>query len=93
MVAGEQRLSSFKIMKKRKDNSSPPKVNFGRMLGYYDMDDILMEDEPISVVFQVGAHGCGLLDPDSETNDLHLRQAISVSVPLNFSQKYITFFA
>ncbi|KAJ8500000.1 hypothetical protein OPV22_010552 [Ensete ventricosum] len=73
------------------------------MPGYYDMDDILMEDEPISVVFQVGAHGCGLLDPGSETNDiekgtkmdlpywlahqLHLRQAVSISVPASFSQK------
>ncbi|KAJ8472253.1 hypothetical protein OPV22_026596 [Ensete ventricosum] len=76
---------------------------------YYDMDDILMEDEPISVVFKVGAHGCGLLDPGSETNDiekgtkmdlpywlahqLHLRQAVSISVPASFSQMYGTFFA
>lgn len=26
--------------------------------------------QPISVVFQVGAHGCGLLDPGSETIDV-----------------------
>lgn len=32
-------------LKKRKGNSGPPKLTFGRMPGYYDMDDILMEDE------------------------------------------------
>ncbi|XP_034599989.1 DNA replication complex GINS protein PSF3 isoform X1 [Setaria viridis] len=38
------------------------------MPGYYDIDDILMEDEPISVVFQVTANGVGLLDPGAESN-------------------------
>ncbi|AQK40688.1 GINS complex protein [Zea mays] len=38
------------------------------MRGYYDIDDILMEDEPISVVFQVTANGVGLLDPGAENN-------------------------
>ncbi|XP_073118289.1 DNA replication complex GINS protein PSF3 [Elaeis guineensis] len=73
------------------------------MPGYYDIDDIIMEEEPISVVFQVGAHGVGLLDPGSETNnvengakvdlpfwlahELYLRQAVSISVPACFSQK------
>ncbi|CAO2163425.1 unnamed protein product [Urochloa humidicola] len=38
------------------------------MSGYYDIDDILMEDEPISVVFQVTANGVGLLDPGAESN-------------------------
>ncbi|GJN09779.1 hypothetical protein PR202_ga27814 [Eleusine coracana subsp. coracana] len=38
------------------------------MPGYYDIDDILMEEEPISVVFQVTANGVGLLDPGAETN-------------------------
>ncbi|KAG1363459.1 hypothetical protein COCNU_11G002860 [Cocos nucifera] len=74
-----------------------------KMPGYYDIDDIIMEEEPISVVFQVGAHGVGLLDPGSETNnvengakvdlpfwlahELYLRQATSISVPACFSQK------
>ncbi|CAD6269810.1 unnamed protein product [Miscanthus lutarioriparius] len=38
------------------------------MPNYYDIDDILMEDEPISVVFQVTANGVGLLDPGAESN-------------------------
>ncbi|KAF8644198.1 hypothetical protein HU200_066525 [Digitaria exilis] len=38
------------------------------MPGYYDINDILMEDEPISVVFQVTANGVGLLDPGAESN-------------------------
>ncbi|XP_072965283.1 uncharacterized protein [Typha angustifolia] len=73
------------------------------MARYYDMDDILMEEEPISVVFQVGAHGVGLLDPGSETNsvekgakvdlpfwlshELFLRQVLSINSPACFSQK------
>ncbi|KAG2577095.1 hypothetical protein PVAP13_6NG167900 [Panicum virgatum] len=38
------------------------------MPGYFDIDDILMEDEPISVVFHVTANGVGLLDPGAESN-------------------------
>uniref|UniRef100_A0A1D1YIM0 DNA replication complex GINS protein PSF3 n=1 Tax=Anthurium amnicola TaxID=1678845 RepID=A0A1D1YIM0_9ARAE len=73
------------------------------MAGYYNIDDIMMEDEPVSVVFQVGANGVGLLDPGSETNsvekgakvdlpfwlahELYLRQAVSINVPACFSQK------
>ncbi|CAL5002907.1 unnamed protein product [Urochloa decumbens] len=38
------------------------------MPGYYGIDDILMEDEPISVVFHVTANGVGLLDPGAESN-------------------------
>ncbi|XP_052165583.1 uncharacterized protein LOC127782439 [Oryza glaberrima] len=40
------------------------------MPGYYDIDDILMEEEPISVVFQVSANGVGLLDPGAERNSV-----------------------
>lgn len=74
-----------------------------KMARYYDIDDIVMEDERISTVFQVGAHGVGLLDPSSETNniekgakvelpvwlahDLLLRQAVTVSIPACFSHK------
>ncbi|ONK72555.1 uncharacterized protein A4U43_C04F20640 [Asparagus officinalis] len=73
------------------------------MPSYYDIDDILMEEEPLSVVFQVGANAVGLLDPSSETNsvdkgakvdlpfwlahELYLRQAVSISVPACFSQR------
>ncbi|KAK1285409.1 hypothetical protein QJS10_CPB20g01852 [Acorus calamus] len=70
---------------------------------YYNIDDIIMEEEPILVSFQVGANGVGLLDPSSETNsvekgakvdlpfwlahELFLRQAASVNVPSCYSQK------
>ncbi|XP_020089152.1 probable DNA replication complex GINS protein PSF3 [Ananas comosus] len=73
------------------------------MPGYYDINDILMEEEPIAVVFQVGANGVGLLDPGAETNsvekgakvdlpfwlahELYLRQAVSISIPACFGQK------
>ncbi|KAH7683032.1 GINS complex subunit Psf3 protein [Dioscorea alata] len=73
------------------------------MSGYYNINDILMEEEPMSVVFQVGANGVGLLDPGSDTNnvdkgaqvdlpfwlahELYLRQAVSINVPACFNQK------
>ncbi|KAF7060078.1 hypothetical protein CFC21_066899 [Triticum aestivum] len=37
---------------------------------YYDVADILMEEELISVVFQVTANGVGLLDPGAERNSV-----------------------
>ncbi|RZC84420.1 hypothetical protein C5167_047206, partial [Papaver somniferum] len=62
-----------------------------------------MEDELVSVVFQVGANGVGLLDPGAETNniqqgakvelpfwlsqELQLRQAASMNLPACFNQK------
>lgn len=73
------------------------------MGNYYDIDDIMMEDEIVSVVFQRAANGVGLLDPSAETNsveqgskvelpfwlanELHLRQAVSINVPPCFDQK------
>ncbi|RZC79278.1 hypothetical protein C5167_003490 [Papaver somniferum] len=73
------------------------------MANYYDLDDIIMEDELVSVVFQVGANGVGLLDPGAETNniqqgakvelpfwlsqELQLRQAASINLPACFNQK------
>ncbi|KAF8396938.1 hypothetical protein HHK36_018573 [Tetracentron sinense] len=73
------------------------------MSSYYDIDDIMMEDEFVSVVFQVAANGVGLLDPGAETNcveqgskvelpfwlshELQLRQAVSVNIPACFNQK------
>lgn len=74
-----------------------------KMLSYYDIDDILLAEEPISTVFQIGANGVGLLDPGSETNnveksakvdlpfwlanELYLRQAVSINVPSCYSLK------
>ncbi|CAA6656655.1 unnamed protein product [Spirodela intermedia] len=73
------------------------------MANYYNIDDILMEEEPITSIFQVRANGVGLLDPGSESNcveagakvdlplwlahELHLRQAVSIGVPPCFSQR------
>ncbi|XP_078447680.1 DNA replication complex GINS protein PSF3-like [Wolffia australiana] len=73
------------------------------MANYYNVDDILMEEEPILSIFQVKASGVGLLDPGSESNcvetgakvdvpfwlahELHLRQAVSLVVPPCFSQR------
>ncbi|KAK9282600.1 hypothetical protein L1049_010817 [Liquidambar formosana] len=70
---------------------------------YYDIDDILIEEELVSVVFQKAANGVGILDPGAETStveqgskvelpfwlahELHLRQAVSVNVPACFDQK------
>lgn len=67
------------------------------------MDDIMMEEEPVSVVFQRAASGVVQIDPSAETNtvepgskvelpfwlanELHVRQAVSMSVPACFDQK------
>ncbi|GJN35121.1 hypothetical protein PR202_gb23863 [Eleusine coracana subsp. coracana] len=51
------------------------------MPGYYDIDDILMEEEPISVVFQVTANGVGLLDPGAETNCVSVEKGAKVDLP------------
>ncbi|KAJ7959654.1 DNA replication complex GINS protein PSF3-like [Quillaja saponaria] len=69
---------------------------------YYDIDDIITEEETVSVIFQKAASGVGI-DPSSETDfvevgskvevpfwlahELQLRQAISVNVPTCFNQK------
>ncbi|XP_043689873.1 DNA replication complex GINS protein PSF3-like isoform X1 [Telopea speciosissima] len=73
------------------------------MAHYYNIDDIIMEEEIISVVFQVAANGVGLLDPSAKTNsveqgskvelpfwlaqELHLRQAVAMNVLACFNQK------
>ncbi|KAJ4975909.1 hypothetical protein NE237_001015 [Protea cynaroides] len=73
------------------------------MAQYYDIDDIVMEEEIVSVVFQVAANGVGLLDPSAETNsvaqgskvelpfwlaqELHVRQAVAMNVLACFNQK------
>ncbi|KMT18591.1 hypothetical protein BVRB_2g027220 [Beta vulgaris subsp. vulgaris] len=72
------------------------------MANYYDIDDILAEEELIPVVFQKAATGVGLLDPSSETNnieqgakvelpfwlanELNTRQAVVMSIPSCFNQ-------
>uniref|UniRef100_A0A7C8ZEM5 Uncharacterized protein n=1 Tax=Opuntia streptacantha TaxID=393608 RepID=A0A7C8ZEM5_OPUST len=72
------------------------------MTNYYDIDDILAEEEFIPVVFQKAATGVGLLDPSSETNnveqgakielpfwlahELYARQALTMSNPPCFNQ-------
>ncbi|XP_058196100.1 uncharacterized protein LOC131312401 isoform X2 [Rhododendron vialii] len=73
------------------------------MSQYYDIDDIIAEDELVPAVFQVAANGVGLFDSSDETNkvelgsrvelpfwlarELHLRQAVSISLPPCFNQK------
>ncbi|CAL0329101.1 unnamed protein product [Lupinus luteus] len=72
------------------------------MAKYYDIDDIITEEETVSVIFQKAASGVGI-DPSAEmdfveagskvelpfwlAHELHLRQAVSVNVPLCFNQK------
>ncbi|KAK8487242.1 hypothetical protein V6N13_062729 [Hibiscus sabdariffa] len=72
------------------------------MANYYNIDDILAEEEFVPVVFHKAANGV-VIDPSSETNsveqgakvelplwlaqELYLRQAISISVPACFSQR------
>ncbi|GAB2210355.1 hypothetical protein Droror1_Dr00015621 [Drosera rotundifolia] len=72
------------------------------MGNYYDIDDILSEEEHVLVVFQKAATGVGLLDPSSETNkveqgakvelpfwlaqELHARHAVAMSIPPCFHQ-------
>ncbi|GAB4852741.1 hypothetical protein Ancab_016950 [Ancistrocladus abbreviatus] len=72
------------------------------MARYYDIDDILAEEEMIPVIFQKSATGVGLLDPGSETNnveqgakvelpfwlaqELHARHAVTISIPPCFNQ-------
>ncbi|GLT92971.1 hypothetical protein SLE2022_107800 [Rubroshorea leprosula] len=72
------------------------------MASYYDIDDILTEEELVPVVFHKAANGV-IIDPSSETNsveqgakvelplwlaqELHWRQAVSISAPPCFNQK------
>ncbi|KAF5462434.1 hypothetical protein F2P56_018440 [Juglans regia] len=72
------------------------------MAKFYDMDDIITDEEVVSVVFEKAACGVGI-DPSSETDsvevgskvelpfwlahELQLRQAVSMNVPTCFNQK------
>ncbi|XP_028793822.1 DNA replication complex GINS protein PSF3 [Neltuma alba] len=69
---------------------------------YYDIDDIITEEEIVSVIFQKAASGVGI-DPSSETDyietsskvempfwlayELQLRQVVSINVPSCFDKK------
>ncbi|KAE9620540.1 putative GINS complex, subunit Psf3, GINS subunit, domain A protein [Lupinus albus] len=72
------------------------------MAKYYDINDIITEEESVSVIFQKAASGVGI-DPSAEmdfieagskvelpfwlAHELQLRQAVSVNVPPCFNQK------
>ncbi|KAL6326509.1 hypothetical protein AAG906_008371 [Vitis piasezkii] len=73
------------------------------MAHYYDIDEIIVEEELVSAVFQKAANGVGILDPSAETNsveqgskvelpfwlahELLQRQAVTINVPACFNQK------
>ncbi|KAK4757630.1 hypothetical protein SAY87_018931 [Trapa incisa] len=48
------------------------------MVGYYDIDDIITEEEPVSVIFQEAVNGVGI-DPSSEQN--YVEQVSKVELP------------
>ncbi|KAL1218590.1 hypothetical protein V5N11_012584 [Cardamine amara subsp. amara] len=72
------------------------------MAKYFDIDDILTEEEFVPVLFHKPANGV-TIDPSAETNcveqgakvevpfwlahELHLRQAVSINLPACFNQK------
>ncbi|KAI4382776.1 hypothetical protein MLD38_008694 [Melastoma candidum] len=72
------------------------------MGSYYDIDDILSEEEPVTVIFRKPANGVGI-DPSAEKNcveqgskvelplwiahELCQRDAVSVNVPACFDEK------
>ncbi|XP_051145172.1 uncharacterized protein LOC127261057 isoform X1 [Andrographis paniculata] len=73
------------------------------MANYYDIDDILAEEELVPSVFQHAANGVGLFDSSDDTNkvdagsrvelpfwlvrELYLRQLISIRVPPCFDRE------
>ncbi|KAM7463496.1 hypothetical protein LguiA_031617 [Lonicera macranthoides] len=73
------------------------------MAQYYDIDDILAEEELVPAIFKEAANGVGLFDSSDDTNkvepgskvelpfwlasELHLRQAVSINVPPCFNKK------
>ncbi|XP_059649149.1 DNA replication complex GINS protein PSF3-like [Cornus florida] len=73
------------------------------MAQYYDIDDILAEDELVPAIFQEAANGVGLFYSSDDTNkveqgskvelplwlarELHLRQAAAINVPHCFNKK------
>uniref|UniRef100_A0A5B7BRH5 Putative DNA replication complex GINS protein PSF3 n=1 Tax=Davidia involucrata TaxID=16924 RepID=A0A5B7BRH5_DAVIN len=73
------------------------------MAQYYDIHDILAEDELVPAVFIEAANGVGLFDSSDDANkveqgskvelpfwlarELHLRQAAAINVPACFNKK------
>ncbi|XP_030931566.1 DNA replication complex GINS protein PSF3-like [Quercus robur] len=71
------------------------------MAKYYDIDDIITDEEIVAVIFQKAASGVGI-DPSSETDcvevgskvelpfwlahELQQRQAVSMNIPTSFNQ-------
>ncbi|KAK7390559.1 hypothetical protein VNO78_25868 [Psophocarpus tetragonolobus] len=94
-------VSPFSSLREWLDQCRNSKLE-DRMDQYYHIDDIIMEEETVSVIFQKAAFGVGI-DPGStmdyiETgskvelpfwlaHELQLRQAVSVNVASCFDQK------
>ncbi|KAL3691586.1 hypothetical protein R1sor_005237 [Riccia sorocarpa] len=73
------------------------------MANYYDLDDILMEEEYVTVHFKFEAKGLGVLDPGSEhddieagavvdiplwlAHDLCLRKFVSIKLPSFYNER------
>ncbi|KAL8105872.1 DNA replication complex GINS protein PSF3-like isoform X1 [Apium graveolens] len=73
------------------------------MTKYFDIDDILAEDELVPAIFREATNGVGLFDSTDDTNkvepgsklelpfwlarELHLRQAVTVNVPPCFNKR------
>ncbi|WOH07664.1 hypothetical protein DCAR_0727097 [Daucus carota subsp. sativus] len=73
------------------------------MTNYFDIDDILAEDELVPATFREATNGVGLFDSTDDTNkvepgskvelpfwlaqELHLRQAVTVNVPPCFNKR------
>ncbi|KAL2622435.1 hypothetical protein R1flu_002640 [Riccia fluitans] len=60
---------------------------------YYDLDDILMEEEYVSVHFRFEAKGLGVLDPGSEHDDIEAGAVVDIPLWLAHDlclRKFIT---
>ena len=40
-------------------------------MSYYDLDEILCEEQRVTCIFQQDSYGLGYLDSSSQTSDLH----------------------
>ncbi|RVX03131.1 DNA replication complex GINS protein PSF3 [Vitis vinifera] len=50
------------------------------MAHYYDVDEIIVEEELVSAVFQKAANGVGILDPSAETNSVNSKALLCFGV-------------
>ncbi|XP_024525005.1 DNA replication complex GINS protein PSF3 isoform X1 [Selaginella moellendorffii] len=48
------------------------------MGSYFDLDDILAEEEPVGVQFRVAAAGVGILDPSAEENQVEVGSKVEL---------------